>query len=224
MTLLKKVTIVEGIEFLILALCLFIPAGTLAWPSGWVFLGLIFISGLSLTWWLLKYDPELVEERLRFRPEFSWDKVLIVIVFAFVLFWLILMPLDAVRYHWSRMPFALKTFGALGLLLSMLISFLAMRENPYSSAVVRVQKERGQTVISTGPYRYLRHPMYTGGIAFCLGTSFLLGSWLGVLCSLLFAGLLAVRAVLEERVLERDLEGYDVYMTKVKYRFFPRVW
>lgn len=220
----KKVILVEGIEFLILALCLFIAAGTVAWPAAWVFLGLLLVSNLPITWWLLKYDPELIEERLRFRPELSWDKVFAAVAVAFFLFWLILMPLDAVRFHWSRMPFALETLGALLLLLSMYISFLTLRENPYSSAVVRVQKERGQTVISTGPYSYVRHPMYTGGILFFLGTSLLLGSWFGVLCALAFALLFAIRAVLEERMLRKELEGYDAYMARVKYRFFPRIW
>ncbi|MGA7876414.1 MAG: isoprenylcysteine carboxylmethyltransferase family protein [Desulfoferrobacter sp.] len=224
MNLRKKVILVEGIEFLILALCLFIAAGTAAWPAAWIFLGLLLVSSLPITWWLLKYDPELIEERLRFRPELSWDKVFVAVALAFFLFWLILMPLNAVRFHWSQMPSVLKTLGALVLLISMYISFLTLRENPYSSAVVRVQKERGQTVISTGPYSYVRHPMYTGVILFFLGTSLLLGSWFGVLCALAFALLFAIRAVLEERVLRKELEGYDAYMARVKYRFFPSIW
>jgi protein-S-isoprenylcysteine O-methyltransferase Ste14 len=134
------------------------------------------------------------------------------------------MPLDAVRFHWSRMPVALKTLGALVLLVSLFISFLTMRENPYSSAVVRVQKERAQTVISTGPYRYVRHPMYTGACLFFPGTAFLLGSWYGVLCTPVFVGLFALRAVLEDGVLRKDLEGYDAYMARVKDRFFPHIW
>jgi protein-S-isoprenylcysteine O-methyltransferase Ste14 len=141
-----------------------------------------------------------------------------------MLFWLILMPLDAVRFHWSRMPVELQTLGALVLLISLYISYLTMRENPYSSAVVRVQKERGQTVISTGPYRYVRHPMYTGACLFFPGTALLLGSWCGVLCSLVFVGLFAVRAVLEERLLREELEGYGAYLARVKYPFFPYVW
>ena len=106
----------------------------------------------------------------------------------------------------------------------MYISFITLRENPYSSAVVRVQKERGHTVVSTGPYSYVRHPMYTGAILFFLGASLLLGSWFGVLCALAFALLFAIRAVFEERVLRKELEGYDAYMARVKYRFFPRIW
>jgi len=219
-----KVIVVEFVEFLVMALALFLPAGTAAWPAAWVFLGLLFVCGLPITWWLLKYDPGLIEERMRFRPQLSWDKVFIAIVLVFIVFWLILMPLDAVRFHWSRMPVELKTLGALMLLISLYISFLTMRENPYSSAVVRVQKERAQTVISTGPYRYVRHPMYTGACLFFLGTALLLGSWYGVLCTPVFIGLFAVRAVLEERLLREELEGYDAYMAQVEYRFFPHVW
>ena len=224
MSLQTKVIVVEFVEFLVMALALFLPAGTAAWPAAWVFLGLLFVCGLPITWWLLKYDPGLIEERMRFRPQLSWDKVFIAIVLVFIVFWLILMPLDAVRFHWSRMPVELKTLGALMLLISLYISFLTMRENPYSSAVVRVQKERAQTVISTGPYRYVRHPMYTGACLFFLGTALLLGSWYGVLCTPVFIGLFAVRAVLEERLLREELEGYDAYMAQVEYRFFPHVW
>jgi len=224
MSLQTKVMVVESVEFLVMALALFLPAGTVAWPAAWVFLGLLFVCGLPITWWLLKYDPGLIEERMQFRPQLSWDKVFIAIAFVFGLFWLILMPLDAVRFHWSRMPVELKTLGALVLLISLYIAFLTMRENPYSSAVVRVQKERAQTVISTGPYRYVRHPMYTGACLFFLGTALLLGFWYGVLCTPVFIGLFAVRAVLEERLLREELEGYDAYVARVKYRFFPHVW
>lgn len=224
MSLQTKVILVESVEFLVMALVLFLSAGTVAWPAAWVFFGLLFVGSLPITWWLLKYDSGLIEERLRFRPQLSWDKLFIAIMFVFILFWLILMPLDAVRFHWSRMPFELKTLGALLLLSSLYISFLTMRENPYASGVVRVQKERAQTVISTGPYRYVRHPMYTGACLFFLGTALLLGSWYGVLCSPVFTGLFAGRAILEESMLREELEGYDAYVAQVKYRFFPHVW
>jgi protein-S-isoprenylcysteine O-methyltransferase Ste14 len=219
-----KVIVLETIEFLAIAMGLFIPAGTIAWTAGWIFLGLLLVTGLPLTWWLLKYERDLIEERMRFRPELSWDKAFIAATLFFTLFWLILMPLDAVRFHWSRMPVALETVGALVLLLSLYICFVTMRENPYSSGVVRVQKDRGQTVISTGPYRYVRHPMYTGACLFFLGTALLLGSWYGVLCTPVFVGCFAFRADREERVLREELEGYGAYMARVKYRFVPGVW
>lgn len=224
MSLQTKVMRVESVEFLFMALALFLSAGTVAWLAAWVFLGLLFVCSLPITWWLLKHNPGLIEERMRLRPQLSWDKLFIAIMFVFILFWLILMPLDAVRFHWSRMPVALNTLGALVLLTSLYISFLTMRENPYSSAVVRIQKERGQTVISTGPYRYVRHPMYTGACLFFLGTALLLGSWYGVLCTPVFVGLFALRAVMEERLLREELEGYDAYAARVRYRFLPHVW
>jgi protein-S-isoprenylcysteine O-methyltransferase Ste14 len=224
MSIRTKVIVVEGIEFLVMAVGLFWLAGTLYWPASWVFLGLLIASSLPITWWLLKYDPGLVEERLRLRPQLSWDKAFVAMVCVLFLLWFILMPLDAVRYRWSRMPVGLQALGALLLLISIYVTFLTMRENPYSSAVVRVQKERGHTVISTGPYRYVRHPMYTGACLFFPGTALLLGSWYGVLCGPVFAGMLAVRAVLEERLLREELEGYAAYMARVKYRFLPHVW
>jgi protein-S-isoprenylcysteine O-methyltransferase Ste14 len=100
---------------------------------------------------------------------------------------------------WMRMPAELKTLGAMVLLISLYIAFLTMRENPYSSPVVRVQKERAQTVISTGPYRYVRHPMYTGACLFFLGTALLLGSWYGVLCTPVFIVLFELLANMVNR-------------------------
>ena len=225
MSLGKKVVVAEVIEFLVMALALFLSAGTGAWPAGWVFLILLALFSLSITWWLLKYNPGLLVERMGFKPnQKAWDKVFIVILCLFFLVWLILMPLDAVRFHWSRMSAWLQTLGALVLLGSFYIFYLTFRENPYLSAVVRIQADRGQTVVSTGPYRSVRHPMYTGGCLFFLGTALLLGSWYGVLCVPVFVGLLAFRAVLEERLLREELEGYAAYMARVRYRFLPHVW
>jgi protein-S-isoprenylcysteine O-methyltransferase Ste14 len=89
---------------------------------------------------------------------------------------------------------------------------------------VRIQEERGQTVISTGPYHYVRHPMYTGGLFLFLGTPLLLGSWYGLLFALVMIPAGAVRAVLEERTLRKELPGYEAYMAQVKYRLIPHIW
>jgi protein-S-isoprenylcysteine O-methyltransferase Ste14 len=138
--------------------------------------------------------------------------------------WFILMPLDAVRFHWSHMPVLLQIVGGLVLTASFYLSYLVFRENPYLSAAVRIQKERGHTLISTGPYRYVRHPLYAALIPLFLGTALLLGSWYGILLGLILIGMIAIRALLEERMLLKELEGYDVYMTQVKYRFIPYIW
>ena len=107
---------------------------------------------------------------------------------------------------------------------SFYLFFLTFRENTYLSTVVRIQEDRGQTVISTGPYHYVRHPMYAGMLIFMVGTSLLLGSWHGILFGVIFILLLIRRTILEERTLLKELPGYKDYMAKVKYRFIPYVW
>ncbi len=209
----------------VMALALFVPAGTGVWFAGWVYLVLLAVSSIALTMWLLSYNPGLLEERIGFKPtQKTWDKVFIVALNAVFLVWLVLMPLDAVRFHWSRMAAWIQMVGAIVLLFSFCLFYLAFRENPYLSAAVRIQEDRGQTVVSTGPYRHVRHPMYAGGFLFFLGTALLLGSWCGVLFEPIFVGMIAGRAVVEERLLREQLKGYDAYMAQVKYRFIPHVW
>jgi protein-S-isoprenylcysteine O-methyltransferase Ste14 len=134
------------------------------------------------------------------------------------------MALDAVRFRWSKVPPWLQGIGALLLLGSFYIFYLTFRENSYLSPAVRVQTERSQTVVSTGPYRYVRHPMYAAFVLFTLGTALLLGSWYGLVGGLLLIGMIAWRAVQEERVLREELKGYRAYMTRVRYRFVPYLW
>ncbi len=215
----------QVITFLFMAPALFVPAGTGAWTAGWVYLLLFAVFSIAITLWLLRHNPGLLEERIGFKPnQETWDKIFIVALNVVFLVWLVLMPLDAVRFHWSRMPVRLQAVGVIVLLFSFYLFYLTFRENPYLSASVRVQEDRGQTVVSTGPYRYVRHPMYTAGFLYFLGTALLLGSWCGVLFEPIFAGMIAVRAVLEERMLREQLKGYDSYMAQVKYRFIPHVW
>jgi protein-S-isoprenylcysteine O-methyltransferase Ste14 len=208
------------------ALALFIPAGTLRWRPGWVFLGLFgaFVNGISL--WLLRHNPALLRERMTgFTPDQKpWDKALLALTGVTFFAWLVAMPLDAVRFRWSRMPAGLRAVGAAVLLGSFALFFLAFRENAYLSPVVRIQGERGQVVVATGPYRHVRHPMYAGFLLFVLGTALLLGSRLGLLGGLALGGLVARRAVLEERALRAGLPGYGAYLGRVRFRLIPRVW
>ncbi len=212
---------------MVFSVALFLAAGTVAWPAGWAFLVLFFGFTIALSWWLLRHNPGLLTERIKGigKPgQPTWDKVFFVVIEVFFLAWLVLMPLDAVRFRWSQMSGWLQVVGAVLLLGSFYLFFLTFRENPYLSPAVRVQTERGQTVVSTGPYRYVRHPMYGTVIIFIVGTTLLLGSWYGLLLGLILVVLIAFRAVLEERVLRAELSGYDAYMAQVKYRLIPYVW
>jgi protein-S-isoprenylcysteine O-methyltransferase Ste14 len=213
--------------FVVFALALFIPAGTFKWITGWSFLILFFGFAISMVPWLLKHDPGLLQERITGlgKPDQTgWDKVLMSLTMIFFVEWLILMPLDAVRFQWSHMPIWIQVVGAMILLASFYLIYLVYRENPYLSPAIRIQKERGQMVISTGLYHYVRHPLYAAFIPFFLCTALLLGSWCGILFGLVLVGLIAIRALLEERMLLKELEGYDTYMAQVKYRFIPYVW
>lgn len=213
-------------SFLLMALALFLPAGTVTWPAGTIYLILLFgwmLVGCGL---LLKYNPGLLEERLRFSQpnQKAWDKVFLLLYELLLFAWLVLMPLDAVRFHWSHMPLVFQVIGAIALVTSFLILSLTFRENSFLSPTVRIQEDREQTTISTGPYHYVRHPMYAGGLLLFLGTPLLLGSWYGLVMFLLFLPGLAVRIRLEERVLLEELPSYAIYMTQVKYRLLPHVW
>lgn len=214
------------VMLVVFACALFGSAGTIAWPAGWTFLVLFFGFTAAITLWLYRYNPGLLRERMTgFTPDQkSWDKVFIVLTNLAFTTWLVVMPLDAVRFHWSRMPVALQAVGAVLLLCSFYVFFLAFRENSYLSPLVRIQKERGQTVISTGPYRCVRHPMYSGFVLFSLGPALLLGSWCGVLLGLVLIAMVARRAVLEEQMLREGLAGYAEYMSRVRYRLIPRLW
>jgi protein-S-isoprenylcysteine O-methyltransferase Ste14 len=215
-----------AVLFVAFALALFLPAGTPAWPAGWAFLALYFAFVVWISVWLLRHDPGLLRERMSgFRPDQkAWDKVLLALVAPLFCGWLVLMPLDAVRFHWSRMPWWLQGAGGGILLCAFFLFYRVFRENPYLSPVVRVQRERGQAVVSTGPYAKVRHPLYSGFVLFVAGTALLLGSWWGLAFGAVLVAVIARRAVLEERALRAELEGYAAYMRRVRYRLIPHVW
>ena len=135
------------------------------------------------------------------------------------------MPLDAKRFGWSPdFPILLKAVGGIGLLVSSLLFFRAYRDNPFLSALVRIQIERKHAVVMTGVYGFIRHPMYLGGVLLFIFTPLLLGSIYGVLAGIIISLLIAGRIIGEERFLIKELEGYSDYKKKVKFRLIPLIW
>jgi protein-S-isoprenylcysteine O-methyltransferase Ste14 len=209
------------------AAALFGGAGTLAWPMGWAFLALFLAFVVALSVWLLRANPGLLVERMTGigrADQKSWDKALMALAGVAFFAWLALMGIDAVRFRWSQVPGVLRAFGLALLVGAMALFFLTFRENAFLSPAVRVQADRGQTVVSTGPYRHVRHPMYAAFLALTAGTALLLGSWYALLGCVPLAALVAVRATLEERTLRRELAGYDDYVRHVRHRLIPFVW
>ena len=217
----------QGAMFLLTyAVPLWIPGGIQAWLTAWIFLAIWFGFNHGILAWLYMRDPALLQERLqvetRNRP--TWDKLLTLLLYSAIFLWLLFMAFDVVRWHWSPVDSYLQVAGTALLVCSCCLLFSVFRENTYLSMAVRVQSERGQTVISTGPYRVVRHPMYAAMLFFIVGAPLLLGSWLGIPLGILVMLILAWRAVLEEGALRRELPGYAAYMARVKYRLIPHVW
>src|SRR5918998_1076090 len=212
----RKALLAKGLlaltaEFAVFAALLFVSAGTLLWTAGWVFMAIFFGFGLAITLWMGREDPELLAERLSYPIQGGqplWDKVFIAAITLLFVLWLILMPLDAVRFGWSKVPGWLYILGALGLVLSCYVIFLTSRENAYLAPGVKLQEERDQSVVSTGPYRYVRHTMYSSMFLFFPGSALLLGSSWGLPLCPVRVGLPAWRTALEERMLKNQLAGY----------------
>jgi protein-S-isoprenylcysteine O-methyltransferase Ste14 len=213
--------------FAFLAALLFGPAGTARWPAGWAFLLELGACSLALAFWLARHDPALFAARsapLIQRDQKPWDKILMTCFMVVFCAWLVFMALDAERFRWSSVPPSVRALGAFGILLSFFFIFLTFRANSFAAPVVKIQTSRGHTVVTTGPYRFVRHPMYGGVLFLFLGTPLLLGSWWGLALALFPVVLLAVRAVLEERTLAAELPGYAEYAAGVRYRLIPFVW
>lgn len=212
-------------QLLLFPLALFLAAGTIFWSAGWIFLLLLYSFVIITARMLFRRNPGLLEERMSmFGPNQKGRDGMFLLLLVLCTAWVVLMPLDAVRFHWSQMPLWLQVVGAIILAGSFTLIYLAFRENAYLTPTVRIQEERGHTVVSTGLYRYMRHPMYAGCHLFFIGMPLLLGSLLGLVLAPILIGLFFRRAVLEERVLKKELPGYEAYMAEVSHRFIPYVW
>jgi protein-S-isoprenylcysteine O-methyltransferase Ste14 len=153
------------------------------------------------------------------------DQVMIALITMGFVAWIVLMPLDARRLHWTpRLPLAVSLVGDVCLAAAWLFLFRAFADNPFGSALVRVQRERGHRVITTGVYGWVRHPMYLGATLMLVGGPLVAGSLAALAVGLALVALLAVRSLDEEALLTRELTGYEEYRRHVRYRLIPYVW
>jgi protein-S-isoprenylcysteine O-methyltransferase Ste14 len=205
---------------------LFTPAGTWRWPAAWVFLAAMAIISLSCGAWLARTDPGLLAERMRVTAQDDQptaDKIFVPVIGGTFLIWFVAIGFDH-RLGGSDFPIVLQALGLALLLLSTVFIMWVMRENSFAAPLVKVQRERGHHVVSTGPYAWVRHPMYSGAVLFMVGIPLLLSSRWGLAMSPLFVALFAVRSGIEERVLIAGLPGYGDYTEQVRYRLLPGVW
>ena len=205
----------------LLGAMLFLPAWTLHYPNAWLFLGLLFLPMLLLGGFLFVRSPELLEKRLDHREREQAQKSVVGLSGLMFLSGFIIAALDF-RYSWSTVPLWLVILSSVLFLLGYALYAEVMRENAYLSRTVEVQEH--QTVISTGLYGVVRHPMYLATLLMFLPLSLILGSFWGLLPFAVYPVLIVVRILNEERVLTEGLEGYAEYKKKVRYRLLPGIW
>jgi protein-S-isoprenylcysteine O-methyltransferase Ste14 len=220
-----RLVVQTGLLLLAMALVLLLAAGDPAWPAAWAFLVEMGLLSLSVGLWLAWRDPALLAERLAWpsqEGQAPWDRRFMIGAGVAFFVWLALMGLDAGRFRWSLAPPFLQGVGVLLIAFSVWVGWRIFMVNSYAAPVVKIQP--GQSVITTGPYAIVRHPMYAGAIAFFVGAPLMLGSWLGLAVTPFLIWGMGARAVGEERMLRAELPGYDDYAARVRYRFVPRLW
>ncbi len=211
------------------AVALMWPAGTWYWWEAWVTVGLWTIFGIVTTRYLLLHDPALLAERLKLVPldreQKPWDKVIMLMFFIAGVALYIIPGFDVLRYGWSEpLPLWVRITAFLVQVPCLFGLDRVMRENPYLAQVVKIDEERHQQVITTGPYALVRHPMYTVTIVLLFAMPAALGSRYALILALLLTVLLVVRTWLEDRTLHAELEGYPEYAKQTCYRLIPGIW
>jgi protein-S-isoprenylcysteine O-methyltransferase Ste14 len=209
-----------------MAVALFWSAGKVDWWPAWAALAVMTFWTAATAVIVLRYIPGLLAERLGPRPgEKRWDAIIVALVGLITLVRYIVAGLDQ-RYGWTGgLPLNVQWIAlALCILGNDVLFVWATAVNAFFSRIVRIQTERGHTVVTSGPYRFVRHPAYLGTILYELAVSLLLASWPTFFVSCLSASLLIVRTALEDRTLQAELTGYAEYARQVRYRLLPGIW
>jgi protein-S-isoprenylcysteine O-methyltransferase Ste14 len=170
-------------------------------------------------------DPNMLKERSQKAKNVKhWDTVILNIYTVFLVIMVVLAPLDGGRFHWSHVSVCVNMLG-LGLMIpSFALLMWVTVTNTYLSRYVRIQDDRGHLVVTSGPYRFVRHPMYASNILFFPSIPLLLGSWWALIPAVIIMGLFTLRTYLEDKTLQAELPGYKEYAMKTRYRMVPGIW
>jgi len=206
------------------ALPLMLLSGNFLWIEMWIYLLIFTIFTTYSLFWLRKNNPQLLESRTSMKGSPRSDKIILSLLGVVFIVYVIVVGLDGGRFHWSVVPVLVKILGFIGVAFGLIIMFQVMKENAFASKVLRVDKEGGQKVISTGPYAIVRHPMYIGYLLMFFGLTIALGSLFGLIPTVIVTILIIIRIPFEEKLLHEGLEGYTEYTEKVKYRLIPKIW
>jgi protein-S-isoprenylcysteine O-methyltransferase Ste14 len=218
-----KKTVISRILLVIaaLGLMLFSSAGTFLYLEAWVYMAILIIPLICTAAYLLKNDPEILDRRMRMKEREKEQKILLVLSYVYALIVFLLPGFDK-RYGWSKAPLAIVIFADVMVLLGCVIFVLVLKENRYASRIIEIAHKH--KVITTGPYKVVRHPMYFGALLMYAFTPLALGSYWAMIATILLVFYLIVRILHEEKFLTKELAGYGEYARKVKYRLIPGIW
>ena len=219
--LMKDAGLKLGLGMVLLAVLVFLPAGTFRFWNGWLLMAVLFLPMLVLGIYLLLKRPALLEQRLKSKETQREQNLVVKLSGLMFIVGFVLAGLDF-RFGWTDLPDWISYIAAILFLLSYLLYAEVLRENPWLSRTVEVQEE--QTVVSTGLYGIVRHPMYSATLLLFLSMPIVLGSVYAFLIFLAYPLIIAKRIRHEEAFLEENLEGYRAYKQKVKYRLIPLIW
>ena len=206
---------------LMVGLLIFLPAGTLCYTYGWLFIGLLFVPMLIAGFVMLAKSPAFLEKRLDAKEKQATQKGVLAFSGLMFIAGFVVAGLDF-RFGWSQMPVWVVVTASVLFLIAYALYAEVMRENAYLSRTIKV--EEGQTVVDTGLYGIVRHPMYMTTILLFLMIPLVLGSWYALIAFAFYPAIIIVRLKDEEKLLTRELPGYAAYKQKVKYRIIPFIW
>jgi len=206
------------------ALLLFLPAQTIRWTAAWALVAVYAAWVAATAWLLIPRSPDLLAERAQRRKDVkSWDSRILAMVGLLTMGKYLVAGFDF-RLGWTSMAVFWQLPGLLLAIAGQALVTWGMAANAFFSLVVRLQEDRGQQVVTSGPYRFVRHPGYVGTILFSIGSALLLGSLWALLAGFLETGLFVLRTALEDRDLQHELAGYQEYAARVRWRLFPGIW
>lgn len=206
---------------LLVGLLIFLPAGTLSYTYGWLFIGLLFVPMLIAGFIMLAKSPGFLKKRLDAKEKQSAQKGVVALSGLMFIAGFVVAGLDF-RFGWSAMSTWVVITASVLFLIAYALYAEVMRENAYLSRTIKV--EEGQKVVDTGLYGIVRHPMYAVTILLFMMIPLILGSWYALIAFAFYPVIIVIRLTEEEKLLTKELAGYDTYKRKVKYRIIPFIW